>query len=64
MGTAVGFAGLGNMGQAMARRLLEAGFDVSVPGWTEPRPAQRRQPPRTRKTASHSGTTITAPMTT
>ncbi|MDZ3838844.1 MAG: NAD(P)-dependent oxidoreductase [Rhodospirillales bacterium] len=30
MATAVGFAGLGNMGQAMARRLLEAGFDVSV----------------------------------
>ena len=30
MGTAVGIAGLGNMGQAMARRLLEAGFDVSV----------------------------------
>lgn len=30
MGTAVGFVGLGNMGQAMARRLVDAGFDVSV----------------------------------
>ncbi len=30
MGTAVGFVGLGNMGQAMARRLVDAGFEVSV----------------------------------
>lgn len=30
MGAALGFVGLGNMGQAMARRLVDAGFDVSV----------------------------------
>ena len=51
----VGFIGLGRMGQAMARRLLDAGHELAVynrttakprPPWARPAPPSRQRSAR------------------